>query len=179
MMAGLAAFRPRARDAKRLPSAWFSRFSKSPCSPILTMSVRRLAGTQSATRAGAGASIRATAGASDLERWLRRCRHHPGSSGQSSVQASSCLVRCGIGGRLRAPLACRPFSHDAQAAPEPLCSTAGHNSASFSHPPPGQRSRTSAAQHCSSVPKAFRNASSLRPRTRDVTLKPQPCPLHT
>ena len=38
--------------------------------------------------------------------------------------------------------------------------------------PPGQRSRTSAARHCSSVPKASRNASSLRPRTRDATLNP-------
>ena len=36
----------------------------------------------------------------------------------------------------------------------------------------GQRSRTSAVRHCSSVPKASRNASSLRPRTRDATLNP-------
>ena len=38
--------------------------------------------------------------------------------------------------------------------------------------PSGQRSRSSAARHCSSVPKASRNASSLRPRTRDATLNP-------
>ena len=37
---------------------------------------------------------------------------------------------------------------------------------------PGQRSRTSAARHCSLVPKASRNASSLRPSTRDATLNP-------
>ena len=34
----------------------------------------------------------------------------------------------------------------------------------------GQRSRTGAARHCSSVPKAMRNPSSLVPRTRDATL---------
>jgi hypothetical protein len=42
--------------------------------------------------------------------------------------------------------------------------------------PAGQRSFSTTARHCSSVPYASRNCASLSPRTRDASLPGIPCP---